>query len=362
MEVSFYKAECGDAAKISFIGNDGLKHHIMIDSGFERTFRYVIFDDLKSIVEKNEKIDLWVISHIHDDHIGGVAKYIKVINSGEFSDIVNSWYYNPPRIYPNLVVSNKIDFISSAASIGQGDMLYNYLQSKNKLPSFDFTSKIQEQDLFGMKIQILSPSPEKLEKLRKKYWDNKLLPLELSESESISEPTKATSYDYITKIEDFNMSLWKEDDSIENGSSISILTELSGKRILWLADSHPTDVVNTLKSMGFSTTNKLKCDWVKVTHHGSKGNNSDALYSLIECENYLMSVNGENKHFLPNKETIVRILGNKHRDKSNKYFFYFTYDNAVLRSIFDADGDEVFKKYNFEVKYLKDEKFLLRVL
>jgi hypothetical protein len=46
----------------------------------------------------------------------------------------------------------------------------------------------------------------------------------------------------------------------------------------------------------------------------------------------------------------------------NKYFFYFTYDNAVLRSIFDADGGEVFKKYNFEVKYLKDEKFLLRVL
>ena len=203
MEVSFCKAECGDAAKISFIGNDGLQHHIMIDSGFERTFRYVIFNELKSINEKNEKIDLWIISHIHDDHVGGAVKYIKVINSGEFSDIVNSWYYNPPRNYPNMVVSNKVDLISSAASIGQGDTLYNYLYSKIKLPSFDFTSKVQEQDLFGMKIQILSPSPEKLEKLRKKYNDNKLIPFESSESEFISKPAKATAYDYITKIEDF---------------------------------------------------------------------------------------------------------------------------------------------------------------
>lgn len=358
MEVSFYKAECGDAAKISFIGNDGLQHHIMIDSGFERTFRYAIFNELKSIDKKNEKIDLWIISHIHDDHIGGIVKYVKVINSGEFSDIVNSWYYNPPRHYQNMMVSNTVDLISSASSIGQGDTLYNYLYSKSKLSSFDFTSNIKEQDLFGMKIQILSPSPENLEKLRKKYIANKLLPLELSESESISEPTKATSYDYMTKIEDFNLSFWKEDDSIENGSSISVLTELDGKRILWLADSHPTDVVNALRSMGFSTTNKLKCDWVKVTHHGSKGNNSDALYSLIECENYLISVNGENKHYLPNKEAIVRIICNKHRNQSNKYFFYFTYDNAVLRRIFNVDGDEVFQKYNFEVKYLKDEKFI----
>lgn len=51
--------------------------------------------------------------------------------------------------------------------------------------------------------------------------------------------------------------------------------------------------------MGFNKENKIVCDWVKVTHHGSKGNNSDSLYDLIKSENYLFSVNGENKHNLP---------------------------------------------------------------
>jgi len=92
---------------------------------------------------------------------------------------------------------------------------------------------------------------------------------------------------------------------------------------------------------------------VKVTHHGSKGNNSDTLYSLIKSENYLFSVNGENKHNLPSKECIARILRNKKRPINFKYKFQFTYDNETLRSIFNGENEDIFNKYNFEVLYNK---------
>lgn len=356
MEVSFYQAECGDAAKISFIGTDGLCHHIMIDAGYERTFRYVLLDEIRKIIENEQKIDLWIISHIHDDHIGGIMKYIQSVRDGEISDIIDKWYYNSPRNFSNSYINK--DSSSRPKSIYQGDALYYYLQAISKLPQFDYTSELMEQNIFGMKIVFLSPPPNKLEKLRKKYSINKFRAFERSELDSTSEAVKAREYDYNTRLEDFDLSTWKEDDSVENGSSISILTDFNNKRILWLADSHPTDVVNTLKSKGYSTLNKLNCDWVKVTHHGSKGNNSSELYDLLECSNYLLSVNGENKHYLPTKESLARIILNKNRNMAMKYSFYFTYDNYVLRSIFNIDGNGIFERYNFEIFYLSDDKKL----
>jgi beta-lactamase superfamily II metal-dependent hydrolase len=356
MELSFYQAECGDAARIKFLGNDGLFHHIMIDSGYERTFRYVLLEEIKTIFNKGEKIDLWVISHIHDDHIGGVLKYIESIESGEVLDIVDNWFYNPPRKYLDSFYKKNANTISYSKSIRQGDKLFEYIREKSTLVSFDISNELEEQDFFGMKIKILSPSNEKMRNLRTKYNDNNLITFERSEIVSISNATRSKNNDYLKKLDDFDLLNWTEDYSVENGSSISMITELNGIKILWLADSHPSVVISSLKKMGYSSTNKLKCHLVKVAHHGSLGNNSILLYGLIECENYLMSVNGENIHNLPTKESMAIILKNDNRDVSLKYFFYFTYDNPLLRSIFAVDGSEIFERWNFGIIYLRNQK------
>lgn len=354
MTVKFFQAECGDASYIRFLGNDNKYHNVFIDSGYERTFRHVLENEIQNIVGNNETIDLWIISHIHDDHIGGVVKYINTVKDGEYSDIVNQYFYNPPRIYD---CKKSAKSISEIVSISQGDVLYENLKSNNKLLNYDITNSIEPIELYGLKLTILSPTSNKLDSLRSKYPldSNKLL--EREEDEKISEAVAPKQNDYKTLINDFNLDKWKEDDSIENGSSISVLTEYNNKKILWLADSHPTDVVNSLTKLGFNEDNKLICDWVKVTHHGSKGNNSNALYNLIECNNYLFSVNGENKHNLPSKECIARILRNKQRPKNSKYNFHFTYDNQTLKSIFNLEKENIFKEHNFEVFY-SDESFV----
>jgi|SRR5690554_283427 len=354
MEIKFFQAECGDAASIRFLGNDNKYHNIFIDSGYERTFRHTLDSEIQENINKGEQIDLWIISHIHDDHIGGIIKYIDTINDGEFKDIVNQYLYNPPRIYD---FKKSINNPSKIVSIDQGDVLYEYLKSANKLQNHEITNSIKPLDLAGLKLTILSPSQQKLNKLRDKYPLDKFKPLERQEDEGISDAVAQRQNDYKTLISDFDLEKWKEDNSIENGSSISILMEYNNKKILWLADSHPSDVVNSLIKMGFNKKNKIICDWVKVTHHGSKGNNSDALYALIKSENYLFSVNGENKHNLPSKECIARILRNKTRPPNFKYKFYFTYDNEALRSIFKTENDSIFAEYNFEVIF-NNNKYL----
>jgi beta-lactamase superfamily II metal-dependent hydrolase len=352
MEIKFFQAECGDAAYIRFLGNDNKYHNVFIDSGYERTFRHILENEIQNIGNNNETIDLWIISHIHDDHIGGVVKYIDTIKSGEFKDIVNQYFYNPPRIYD---FKKSTKSISEFVSIGQGDLFYEYLKSNEKLLGFDILNSMDPIELRGLKITILSPSSKKLDNLRSKYSLDSSKSLEREEDEEISLAMAPKQNDYKILIDDFDLNKWKEDDSIENGSSISVLTEYNNKKILWLSDSHPTDILYTLTKMGFNQKNKLVCDWVKVTHHGSKGNNSDALYDLIECNNYVFSVNGENKHNLPSKECIARILRNKQRSKKSKYNFYFTYDNETLRSIFKMENDNIFEEYNFEVIYGTDK-------
>jgi hypothetical protein len=346
MNITIYQAECGDAAKLSFCGNDGKYHHIFIDSGYERTFKNIIKQEIKTLIEKEEVIDCWIITHIHDDHIGGVKKYIDYINTGELKDIVKYWVYNTPK-YDIIKQTNKI---SSPKSIRQSDILYSYLQSINNLPLNDFTKYTKNIDIFGLKIIFLSPTEKKLKNLRDKYHNN-TASFENIEDETISIPTSLLKNDYDDKLLDFNLDIYNEDNNIENGSSISFIITYNGKNFLWLSDSHCSDIINSLLEIGYNISNKLNCEWVKISHHGSKRNNNKELFNLINCKNYIFTANGENIHNLPHKEVIAKILRNNHRDFHNKYRILFNYDNDILRGIFNCETSDIYKELNFETHF-----------
>lgn len=353
MELFCYQAECGDAIRIRYVGDDKKPHNIFLDSGYVRTFRHVLQYEINSLIEAEEFIDLWIVSHIHDDHIGGIEKYIQLINDDEFEDVTKNWLYNPPRKYTlNIKDSNDV---SSAKSIRQGDMLYDYLLQKSKLPQSDAISMSEHQELFGLKITILSPTLHTINELREKYKYEMLL--ERSENDSISQAKSSLNFDYHLALESFNLSDFDEDDSIENKSSISALFEYEYKKILWLADSHPTIVYKSLSDMGYSIFNPLECDYVIVSHHASKGNNSSELYNIIKCNNYIISSDGENKHFLPTKEVLSRIIRNRYRDLNSPYNLFFTYDTSNLKNIFISDGDNIYDKWNFKTFY-SDKKYI----
>lgn len=73
---------------------------------------------------------------------------------------------------------------------------------------------------------------------------------------------------------DFDLENWEEDGNVDNGISISLITDLNGFKILWLAALIPT-ILSPDLNLNYSPQRPLSCNWVKVTHHGSKGNNSD---------------------------------------------------------------------------------------
>lgn len=346
MKITFFAADCGDAALIKYKCIDGNNRNILIDSGYERTFDNILASEFHSLREKKEFIHLWLISHIHDDHIGGVVAYIKSLEGDNTKDIVNSWIYNFPREYVDMFGTNAE--VTTALSIGQGDVLSNYIRTQDRHHS-EVTNNENTFDIFGLRIEFLSPHPKQIQSLRAKY--KRGIPLEPIEGFSVSLASGSGQNDYWTTIDSFNLNSFKEDVSIENGSSISMILSYGNLKIVWLTDSFPSTVIDKLNKMGYSKTNRLKCNLVKICHHGSKYNNSVALFELLDCANFVFSTNGENIHFLPHKACISMLLRNPSRNVNDKYHIYFTHDNNTLRSIFAVDGKDVFKKWNFEVHY-----------
>ena len=132
MKVYFYNASCGDAFRIEFEGISGKRRNILIDSGYQRTFRDLLSNEISSIEAEGDNIELCVLTHIHDDHVGGIETYINAILAGRANDIILQWWFNPPR--PAKLVAKKQGRTSVAKSITQGDTITNYLDSKDALP------------------------------------------------------------------------------------------------------------------------------------------------------------------------------------------------------------------------------------
>ena len=69
---------CGDAIVIRYYGNDEKYHNIIIDGGYMKKYEDTLQPEIEAIRNrKDECIDLWCITHVDLDHLGGVIKFIR---------------------------------------------------------------------------------------------------------------------------------------------------------------------------------------------------------------------------------------------------------------------------------------------
>jgi metal-dependent hydrolase (beta-lactamase superfamily II) len=69
---NFLPAGSGDAILVS-----ADHKNILIDGGDNRTYYRVIEDKLQKIKEKQQYLDLVVLTHVHDDHINGLLELLE---------------------------------------------------------------------------------------------------------------------------------------------------------------------------------------------------------------------------------------------------------------------------------------------
>lgn len=346
MRLLSYRAKCGDAFHLQYEGESGKCRNILLDMGHSKTYTQVLKGVISNLIGRSEQIDALFLSHIHDDHIGGASRFISDIQKDSaLGNVVSRWIYNAPRKYDVEQTDDKKAGV--LCGIVSGDKIYEHILSHSPSDLGDVIEGMS-YNIDGMTVTILSPDESKLNLLRRKYSNNR--PLCKSETDEVSVEAGNVEDDYATPLNEFKTDCFQEDLSIENASSIAALFEREGRRILWLSDAVPSVVVNSLMKLGISEEDKLHCDAVLLSHHGSSANNSMTLFKMIQADRYIISADGINRHCLPNKEAVARIVS---ASTALPVSVYFNYDDGRLARMFKIDDPkDVISK--IDIHYLKE--------
>ena len=332
LNINFLKAEHGDAIHISYKDSNDSCRNILIDGGIGRTYRgnvggrpkdgqlKILVDNIK---EKDEKIDLLIITHWDDDHLGGILKWFESDNDAK--DMIGNIWFNAGVLINEYFQSNQENpncnklniFNSPQTSTGQG-ITFEKVISESGIWNRQLVKAGDTVEKDGIKFIILSPTDSKLKKLLK-LWEKKYDP-----------KTSGRTNDYDKRFEELLSNTFEEDKATHNGSSIAFILEVNNKKMLFLGDSHPSVICESLREQYCHEEIPLKIDMVKVSHHGSKGNTSEDLLDIIDCDKFVISVNGKH-HALPHKETLAKIVNKKHGCK-----LYFNYPE-LIEQIFTAE-------------------------
>ena len=85
--LEIFPASYGDSILVTCLGRK--KTHILIDMGFDSTYKKHIKKRLLEINEEGDKLDLLILTHVDDDHISGALSFFKENNSYSKPNIIS---------------------------------------------------------------------------------------------------------------------------------------------------------------------------------------------------------------------------------------------------------------------------------
>ena len=340
---------------------------VLIDGGTSDTYTSCLRERLLQIKEEGKSIDLLVVTHVDNDHIGGIIELLK--ENGSFAEskiikIQNIWHnsYRHLQFHKGLATGEaEKQILQKIVARGVSQEMRQFAKGKKKISALQGTSlaalilqggykwnvqfcgkavkKQQEKIRLGnaCTIEVLLPGQKELEELAKR-WKYELKRSRISfqfsedkifddayeyyyrffaqentgEKKQVAARTK--EYEDIYEIEKLAKRQGKPDYSETNASSISLLLDYKEKRILLLADNTAGKVMESGKISGMF-------DVIKLPHHGSVRNISDGFLANCVTEKYLISTSSE-KYGHPDIETLSKIMVNRAEYPKQIYFNY----------------------------------------
>ena len=305
------KAEHGDAIVIR-MDNETNRTLIVIDGGpincAERIADY--YDSLGYI-------NLLILTHYDEDHIGGLLEYIGR-HTKDKSELIGEIWVNGAR----LIYFDKDENVSSYDNAYNLASSINRMKDKGIIKSFvyNINNSMDEVKREGFALSILTPTSSSLEKLEsdfKRYIDEHGLADDPDTDEHIS--YGRTLKDSQKSLETLADEKHKASTTFMNKTSISFILYAEEKSIMMLGDADINDVVKKLKDQGYSKENPIHLDLVKLSHHGSKGNISKEFLEFIDCNDFLFTTNGgTGGAYHPDRKTIALIKDNQDKKSSEK--------------------------------------------
>jgi Metallo-beta-lactamase superfamily len=303
------EAKHGDSLLLRY--DDGaVKRLWVIDGGPPGVFKATLEKRLDQLRGGDEllTIDVAMVSHIDADHIAGMLQMTRMLTRQKDQgkpltlDIRRFWHNGfhqivgggdlsgiaPAATAANLAASNdnfdeiarKFGISSVAgqlvlASVGQGvDLLADIgsLQIPLNEPIGERITAPRVEQLEGAKITFVGPLKHRLDALKQLWAD-------------------ATAEGDVNKL----VGLFREDldTGVPNLSSISMLVEIGNRKILLTGDARGDDIVEGWKAAGHDVAKPVPIDILKMPHHGSDRNLTEAFLKLFPADHYVISANGK---------------------------------------------------------------------
>ncbi|MEH7558871.1 MBL fold metallo-hydrolase [Priestia megaterium] len=378
IRIEVFKANRGDCMLVSCEGETTT--NILIDLGVEATYQDCVQKRLEELHNKGEHLDLLVLTHVDDDHIGGARPFLednRLRDSSNKISITDIWLNSyrhllhertseaidqraRDSISRQIVLPSNTEETEITAEDGTtiAGMLYKYHYPWNCAFNGQAVIATNEPVIINqeVKITVLTPTIEQitaleevwLEELEEKFPEIKFNDDEILddavfyasyylEDEHISDDMETISGGSV----EINEGRFSEDTSVINASSITFILEFLDKRILFLADSPPSTVLKQLQALypEMSPEQPLYFDAVKVSHHGSKRNTCSEFMKHISSERFIFSTSGRYGH--PHMETVSRILLNSPCETNRK--LYFNYETPTSKTLLRDDWRDKYR-------------------
>lgn len=359
------EAKYGDSLILHF-GTPQEPRFILIDGGPSGVFRSTLDRRLTQLEELRPgeplRLDLLMISHIDEDHIQGIldlardlidqqdrglqlSREISGLWHNSFDDIVGGPAQPTVASLASLPIGRPAALV--VASVLQGRTLRNQaaalgwkvnrpfdqlvMRGQNEAPSVPFSGDLT--------LRVLGPAADRVEALQKE-WDEQL------RRRGLAQPDVTVAA--------------LLDQSVFNLSSIVVLAESGGKRMLLTGDARGDDILEGLQAAGLLEGGALHLDVLKMPHHGSIRNIDAGFLQRLTADHYVISANG--KHGNPDIETLELLTHTRGADEYTINLTNRTGEDALEAKLSDFfQRDQASAQRRYWVNYRASEALSLSV-
>jgi hypothetical protein len=275
------------------------------------------------------KVRLAMVSHIDDDHIQGLLDLTDdLIEQAEQGggetvpayDILTLWHNSFDDLTHGLTLPDLVPLAGRlraaaladspspalplsppsalvAASVGQGRRLrdnalrlrLNLNQSAGALIAVPGSGPRQTAMGSGLDFTVLGPRQTQLEKLRNDWAMHQAAAPGRHDKRLGAAAIEAVAAAFV-------------DQSVYNLSSIVVLVDFGGKRMLLTGDARGDLILESLTEGGLMQHGTIHVDLLKVPHHGSVRDVDASFFEQISADHYVISADG--KYGNPKVETL----------------------------------------------------------
>lgn len=271
------------------------------------------------------QVDLAMVSHIDSDHVAGMIdlagelvteqqdsqplRYaVQTLWHNSFDDVLGN-DAEELRAAAVEILSRPVDDriadeiraagLAVVASVAEGRELRDQAQTLGWSVNEPFDGPVvlpQEGlrtiTLGPLELTVVCPHAAQLEKLRA-AWDKWLK----EHPKAVANPATARA---------------RRDTSPYNLSSIVVLAECDGRRMLLTGDARDDHVLAGLDAAGIAQDGRTHVDILKLPHHGSIRNMRAAFFDRVSADHYVISADG--RHGNPETDTLMLIADSRSDD------------------------------------------------